>query len=471
MNDEVDYERSADMRLVELSRQSMGAAPAAASPWRHTAVSRVDLLAKDDVPAQPVGALLKVHFVARPAVGLIPGARVTFAISIENEGGEPAPDLVARIGYGQGCSPLFDDAKLDDEELDHAAIEALFGGGLALGELASRVRRTVIATARIDAGLDAIVVEADIRAVGVPILTAPPIALGRGKLGSTAVPSARVESTPAHVTTPAPEPSAETPFYELEPEESIVFEAADAALSTAAPVVPPPALAAPIASPPIAVPAAVVLVPALPEPPADPPLVLVRRIDRARLDAVSGMFASAGVGMLPHFLLANLIAAGQSPDESDPFGLGRFIDEQTTVLNRLWVAKRLRKPMDVSESIVRVEPLAPLSRVRTGAEGVLVARLAEPEREFVNTAIARGSVPFLRARQIALILQATAIVENGDVVLVPALIEYAKRAQNLMTKYALRAATKTPDEALATVDPVLDGYAKDVLTYLDTIAR
>jgi len=183
------------------------------------------------------------------------------------------------------------------------------------------------------------------------------------------------------------------------------------------------------------------------------------------------MFASSGVGMLAHFLLANLIAAGRSPDESDPFGLATFIEDQTTVLNRLWVAKRLRRSMEVSDAPVRIEPLAPLSRERIASAGSLVAIIAAPERDFVNKAIARGSLPFLRARQIALILQPTAVSDGERAIPVPALVEYAKRAQNLMTKYALRAATKTPDEALAAVDPVLDGYAKDVLAYLETIAR
>jgi len=264
----------------------------------------------------------------------------------------------------------------------------------------------------------------------------------------------------------------------------LVFEAVDAAISTAAPILPTtPAVGAPTSPAPPVVTAPVILVAPVASPPlaeAPPvaqapvperPLVLVRTIDRARLSAVSGMFASAGVGMLAHFLLANLIAAGRSPDESDPFGLAAFVEQQSIILNRLWVAKRLRKPMDVADAPVRIEPLAPLSRERIASAGSLIASIAGPERDFVNKAIARGSLPFLRARQIALILQPTAVSDGEGSTPVPALVEYAKRAQNLMTKYALRAATKTPDEALATVDPVLDGYAKDVLAYLETIAR
>ncbi len=520
MNDDNAYERSADLRLLDLSRRSLGVSQTA-SPWRHAGTSRVDLLAPDETPARPAGALLLVHFVARPPSGLIAGARVTLAVAVQNEGADDAMGVFLRIGYGQGARPLDTDAMLDEDPLEAADVEALFENGLALGTIPSGGRRTVVATALVEPGLGLVHVEADVRGTSAPVIAASPIALER------AAPAAQqrgvtlpgpAQSVPAKIAVTAPivMPDAaplappieaiESPFYELEPEEAMVFEAVDAALSTSAPSMdgapaPPPVesariapdaatvspteaptpdepaiVAMPLAPAPVApapfVEAAIPTAPVAAQPPeAERPLVLVRTIDRARLDAIGGMFASSGVGMLAHFLLANLIAAGRSPDESDPFGLAVFIEEQTIVLNRLWVAKRLRKSMEVAEASVRIEPLAPLSRERIASAGSLVSSIAAPERDFVNKAVARGSLPFLRARQIALILQPTAVSDGERAVPVPALVEYAKRAQNLMTKYALRAATKTPDEALATVDPVLDGYAKDVLAYLETIAR
>ena len=490
MSDENAYERSADLRLLDLSRRSLGVSQTA-SPWRHTGTSRVDPLAVDETPARPAGALLLVHFVARPAAGLIAGARVTLAIAIQNEGADEAAGVVLRIGYGTGCHPLETGAKLDDDTLEAGAAEALFGSGLPLGTILGGGRLTVVATALVESGLGPVLVEADVRASSAPIIAASPIALERampggprpvlrGEPAKTAAPSVMPDASPLA----PPIESIESPFYELEAEEAMVFEAVDAAISTAAPILPTtPAVGAPTSPAPTVVTAPVILVAPVASPPfaeAPPvaqapvperPLVLVRTIDRARLSAVSGMFASAGVGMLAHFLLANLIAAGRSPDESDPFGLAAFVEQQSIILNRLWVAKRLRKPMDVADAPVRIEPLAPLSRERIASAGSLIASIAGPERDFVNKAIARGSLPFLRARQIALILQPTAVSDGEGSTPVPALVEYAKRAQNLMTKYALRAATKTPDEALATVDPVLDGYAKDVLAYLETIAR
>lgn len=502
MNNENAYERSADLRLLDLSRRSLGVSQTA-SPWRHTGTSRVDLLAEDEAPARPAGALLLVHFVARPSSGLIAGARITLAVAIQNEGADDAAGVVLRMGYGQGCRPLESDAKRDDDVLDADEVEALFGNGLAVGTIPGGARRTVVATALVEPGIGAVLVEADVRATSAPVIAASPIALERSTPAGqrVATQAALTQSVPTQsesAKTPAPAiviPDAapvappiqvgESPFYELEAEEAMVFEAVDAAISTSAPIV-AAAPAAPIKTPP-PVPAAAStavkgparvdrpIAPAAPvaasAPSAERPLVLVRTIDRARLDTIAGMFASSGVGMLAHFLLANLIAAGRSPDESDPFGLAAFIEEQTTVLNRLWVAKRLRKSMDVADAPARIEPLAPLLRERIAFAGSLVASIAATERDFVNKAIARGSLPFLRARQIALILQPTAVSDGERAVPVPALVEYAKRAQNLMTKYALRAATKTPDEALATVDPVLDGYAKDVLAYLETIAR
>lgn len=530
MNDEDAYERSADLRLLDLSRRSLGVSQTA-SPWRHAGTSGVDRLAEDEDPARPAGALLLVHFVARPPSGLIAGARLTLAVAIQNEGADDALGVVLRIGYGQGCRPLETDAKRDDDALDADAVTALFENGLAMGTIRGGERRTVVATAIIEPGIGPVLIEADVRAASAPIIAASPIALERAAPAGQRA-AARPSPAPTSVATaPVVIPDAapiapplettESPFYELEPEEAMVFEAADAAISSAAPVAPfasvvevatPTRIVKPIppleapapalpadrvtpatVTPATVTPAPVTLAPVTPAPveplirtappiaPAPPvaaqspsperPLVLARTIDRGRLDAIGGMFASSGVGMLAHFLLANLIAAGRSPDESDPFGLATFIEEQTTVLNRLWVAKRLRKSIDVAEVPVRIEPLAPLSRERIASAGSLVANIAGPERDFVNSAIARGSLTFLRARQIALILQPTAVSDGERAVPVPALVEYAKRAQNLMTKYALRAATKTPDEALETVDPVLDGYAKDVLAYLETVAR
>ena len=534
MKPEDDFERSADLRLLELSRDAIGATRAAPSGWRHREMSRVDLLAEDEEPARPAGALLNVHFVARPAAGLIPGAQVTLAIAIDNDGDGAAENVSLRIGYDASLAPTSAGSRIDDDEMPEADVDALFGAGVDLGTIAPRERRTAIILVGIRPGVGPIVVEAVVRTGNAPVLAAPPLALERA--GTAAAPVARITSPAIAAPSSAPTiqedvPHAdetETPFYELDAQEEIVYEAADAALSTAAPILKPTAELTPQAAESVApilndepialvtiepivtvsvepivavsvepvasVPAAEAVVTPLPSPAAlltaeakpksnardqipakplgaDRKLVLVRRLDRARFDAVSAMFRSAGVGMLAHFLLANMLAAGNSPDESDPFGLARFLDEQTVVLNRLWVAKRLRKPMEVRENPVNVASIAPLPRERTGQSGALVASVGELERTFINNAVESGSITFLRARQITMMLQATGVVEDGLTVPVSSLVEYAKRAQNLMTKYALRAATKGPDEALATVDPVLDGYAKDVLMYLEKIVR
>lgn len=534
MKPEDDFERSADLRLLELSRAAIGATRAAPSGWRHREMSRVDLLAEDEEPARPAGALLNVHFVARPAAGLIPGAQVTLAIAIDNDGDGAAENVSLRIGYDASLAPTSAGSRIDDDEMPEAEVDALFGAGVDLGTIAPRGRRTAIILVGIRPGVGPIVVEAVVRTGNAPVLAAPPLALERA--GTAAAPAARITSPAIAAPSSAPTiqedvPHAdetETPFYELDAQEEIVYEAADAALSTAAPILKPTAELTPQAAESVApilndepialvtsepivtvsvepivivsvepvasVPAAEAVVTPLPSTAAlpaaeakpksnarnqipakplgaDRQLVLVRQLDRARFDAVSAMFRSAGVGMLAHFLLANMLAAGNSPDESDPFGLARFLDEQTVVLNRLWVAKRLRKPMEVRENPVNVASIAPLPRERTGQNGALVASVGELERTFINNAVESGSITFLRARQITMMLQATGVVEDGLTVPVSSLVEYAKRAQNLMTKYALRAATKGPDEALATVDPVLDGYAKDVLMYLEKIVR
>ena len=501
MRPEDDFERSADLRLLELSRDAIGATRAAPSGWRHREMSRVDLLSEDEEPARPTGALLNVHFVARPTVGLIPGAQVTLAIAIDNDGDGAAENVSLRIGYDASLTPTSAGARIDDDEMPEADVDALFGAGVDLGTIAPRGRRTAIILVGIRPGVGPIVVEAVVRTGNAPVLAAPPIALERAGAATASAPRITLPAIAAPSSAPTiledvpHADEAETPFYELDAQEEIVYEAADAALSSAAPILEPvvpkpapvisPAAPTPrvasresivesrpdVVEPLIAAPAPI----AAPTPSGSPvverQLVLIRRLDRARLEAVSAMFRNAGVGMLAHFLLANMLAAGNSPDESDPFGLARFLDEQTIVLNRLWVAKRLRKPMEVRENAVNVASIGPLPRERTGANGALVASVGALERTFINNVVESGSIPFLRARQITMMLQSTGIVEDGITVPVPSLVEYAKRAQSLMTKYALRAATKGPDEALATVDPVLDGYAKDVLTYLEKIVR
>ena len=197
----------------------------------------------------------------------------------------------------------------------------------------------------------------------------------------TAKPPAPVVPAPAAAAAPAPRPpvaAAPTPAEPgpLPPVASAPPPAPPA--KPAAPVVPvppPPAAAAPPPAPaakpptpvapalppktaPAAEPVAAPKPPPAPSRPSPPPKPcrLSRfesprpRRSTARCDPASDLLfverlMEQSFGLLPHFVLVNLLAGATTGDGSDPLGLAAFVDREATLLGRIKVASRLGKPL------------------------------------------------------------------------------------------------------------------------------
>jgi hypothetical protein len=130
------------------------------------------------------------------------------------------------------------------------------------------------------------------------------------------------ESLPV-ASVPTTHEDVETPFYELTAEEEIAETALLSAIS-AEPVV-------------------------APEPPKPPVPALYRTIRPGDLVLVERLLESS-LGLLPHFVLLNLLAVATTGDGADPLGLAAFVDREAALLGRLKVAARLGKPLALDEN-------------------------------------------------------------------------------------------------------------------------
>ncbi|MBV8424088.1 MAG: hypothetical protein JO349_02770, partial [Candidatus Eremiobacteraeota bacterium] len=119
----------------------------------------------------------------------------------------------------------------------------------------------------------------------------------------------------------------EAPFYELTTEEEITETAVLTAIS---PSLEPIAPAAPVAPPP-------------------PRTRLYRTLRPGDLSFVERLL-EASLGLLPHFVLSNLLAVATAGDGSDPLGLAAFVDREAALLGRLKVAARLGKALPLEEN-------------------------------------------------------------------------------------------------------------------------
>jgi len=144
----------------------------------------------------------------------------------------------------------------------------------------------------------------------VPVVGARPLVLRRGKMNG----AFRADLAGAVQTSSVPttHEDVETPFYELTPEEEITETAVLTAISTA--VVTPTAPAA------------------APTPKPSQP-ALYRTLRAGDLAFVERLLESP-LGLLPHFVFANLLAVATAGDGSDPLGLAAFADREPQFMAR-----------------------------------------------------------------------------------------------------------------------------------------
>jgi len=490
-------ERSADMRLVELQRRRLQL-PERPIRWAQdpqaleetfTGAPRVDLATPQIEDALILGSL---H--ASPARGLISGALVTVALIVENAGGAAA-NVRARLslsldaGYRPGTTVL-DGRELAD--LDEGSV-AFSPGGADLGTIAPGERRRLSVTVKLGPSTEPFRATAHLEAGRAPTLGVAPLEIERAR-GTSAFAQAvlqRLAEEPA-ATPSVPEP----PPYELKPEEEIVYEAADAALSSTPAIEPEPepepaptqiAWALPTEPPPV-VPAAVE---AHAQAAATGSLgcVLWNTVDASTVRFLGRVLRDgSSLGLLGHFMVANGLIVRFAPlgaGVGDSLGLGKFSSEQAGLLNRLMLQARMKRatslehyatppPVDRLAQIERLPQIegatlaSALPAAQTGSL-VLYATLSSSELAFLTrTASTEKTPPFVRNRQVAAaLLPRRARSEQGELEDVGRLLTaYAEASVAAITRFFVQ--LRLQPSLLPTVmrDPELEKAAEELLAGL-----
>ena len=235
------------------------------------------------------------------------------------------------------------------------------------------------------------------------------------------------------------------PIYELDPEEALEHEAADAALSPPAPhaeyrppmeppqqpiaaavaarePAPPPDQPAPDPEPGIPVEE-----PSIPAPPEQPPdiepaareaVVLYGRIDRPSLAYFDRLFGGTKApSLLNHFILGGALACTRSLEGGDAAGLKQHLDAQGQLLQRIVLHEKMGKKEPIAEyagsMLARVDQFIPAPVPQTRARRKMrTSLLLEAELEAPTLGVLRkmqeesGRWDFTKARQLTLALQA-----------------------------------------------------------------
>ncbi|HET9030488.1 MAG TPA: hypothetical protein VFN49_09940 [Candidatus Aquilonibacter sp.] len=482
MNIDPDFELSADMRLLELQRASLGLAAPSPTAWqtRHLADAGIGL--DDPQLPQAQSAVLNVSVVANPPSGVIPGAVVTVTLSVANEGAVAAQNVVVAVPVPGGAGYRPGSFVFDGRSPGEDAAELFLGSGLNVGELGPGERRTFIWKLGVRLGTQALLLAPVVRASGAAVVGAKALKVERKDRASIAF-ATEVERADPALFSPSPlipveipvesivaeEPADELPFYELDAEETLVHEAADAALSSAAP---PPAAPEPEPEPEPA-----------PEPAvAEPPplreaVVLYAKFDRATVAFFERTFSgSKDPTILSHCIFASALACATDESGGDLLGLRRHLDAQSQVLHRIQLHERLGKKEPITEyagtlladlGSLKPGPVKPVAQARDAL--FLETELTEPTLA-VLTKIneERERWDFVKARQLTLALQAQRLSgldpnDPASAALENALRVYAQSAMTTLQKLFVRLRIDRTTGVLFQTEPQLDVAARSLV--------
>lgn len=505
MSRDPDFEASADMRLLELQRSALGKTAQTPSRWISRAGTDAAILSETPIP-QLRGAVLHAALSSTPTKLVIPGAVVTISLAVANGGGATAEGISVGVPLPGGCAYRPGSLERDGRALGEADSESFFGAGLRIPILGGGARTTFLWKLDVKAGLAPINLVVNLSAQSAAALTGMPLRISRAsnaaQQGAFAVEVRHSQPTPE-----------ELPFYELDDEEALVHEAANAALSSAAPpletpTVQPPAPAAPAPSeafapapleafapaPPVDVmppPSPHVPATIAPPVPAPPPpvettrmaLMLCVRIDRASIAYFERTLAgSKAPTLLAHAMLSGALACrDRLPEGDDPAGLRDQLADQAQLLQRLMLHAKLGRKDPISEYA-----------------GPLTARLSELEPAALDPAFVAPRVPgaitlgveltpaasatlaalthdsaqwsFLRGRQLVHTLAARRLLSEADSrvthALEAALGDYARLTETLLQRLFVRLRVDRSTAALFQTDPNLDGAAQRLIALL-----
>ncbi len=478
MNHDPDFDASADMRLIELQRTAMGLAPPNRSSWEtRYGLEGMPAPQSFDTPEEPAGTpVLSVVAQATPESGVIPGAIVTFSLSVANDGAADARDIVVTAPLPGGAVYRAGSFTHDGRALADERAEEFFGDGFSIDELRSASRTSFLWKVGVRLGSKSLLVAPHVRAGHGAVIGAHQVIVTRKDQTKTVFTSELDRAGDALVAElPSGAVSAqELPFYELDSEEQLVHEAADAALSSAAPTIETTQTTA-------SVPALQTPHPEPEETPAQREAVMrYGRFDRTTLVFFERTFlGSKEPAVLQHCIFANALACALSAGGADDMAIKAHLDAQSQVLHRIALHERLGKKEPIAGyagallaelSQFQAAPVQAHKEFPPGEYVALSTELSEPSVAVIERIGAEHDRwDFLKARQLTLALQA----QRADVAdrihaaaIEAALRQYAQASMTMLQKLFVRIRTDRTTGSLFTYEPALDACARSVLSAL-----
>lgn len=468
------------MRLLELQRGALGLPPRERLSWESHAITEGSLPVAQAEPEPGRTPVLSVETSAFPADGVIPGAVVTLALSVSNEGAATAQDVVVTAPLPGGAAYRPGSFVWNGRSTYDEVAESFFNAGLPIGTLAPGDRATFQWKVGVRLGTKPIVVAPHVRGAGTAVVGGRPIVVGRKEQAATAfagdVAQAEAAIYEAKPLIPVDIPATDLPIYELDEEEELVYAATDATLTAAAPpqieepqpqIAPEPD-AKPVAAEPIA-----------PEP-VRQSVVLYGSFDRATIAFFERIFlGTKPPGILQHCIFGGALACTLDAQGGDPAELKRHLDGQSNILHRIVLHEKLGKKEPISEYagqlLAELNRLAPAAVVSPGwgQKGTLtlVSELSEPTRVVIGTlAEERARWDFVKARQLTLALQAQTVAGNLEPglrsQLEGALQSYAQASVTALQKLFVRIRIDRTTGLLFQNEPALDAAAKAAIAAL-----
>jgi hypothetical protein len=353
--------------------------------------------------------------------------------------------------------------------------DELFGAGLKLGTVAAGARITLLWKVGVRMGTKPLLVIPQVRARNAAVIGGGPLVVERkGSLSAFAGELAVADRAmfEAQPLIPVEIPADELPIYELDAEEAIIFEAADAALSSAVTREHEPQVerAEPVRAP-------------EPEPEPEPkaaPLreavVLYGVLDRATLAFFERTFnGSKDPTILQHCIFASALACASDVDGNDNLGLRAHLAAQSQILHRVSLHEKLGKKEPIGEYagtlIANIDAIAPLpvrDRAPERDRLTLANELHEPALVVVRKiAEERERWDFIKARQLTLALQAQRVLLDDDAraaAMDNALRAYAQHSMTVLQKLFVRLRIDRTTGVLFQTDPALDAAARTLLS-------
>jgi uncharacterized repeat protein (TIGR01451 family) len=476
MSREPDFDSSADMRLLELQRTSLGLVAPERAAWESRyAIDSTPGIEVEEVTPSPQSALLALTLTATPPGNVIPGTVITYALSLTNDGAAPAAQVLASIPLPAGVTYRLGSLVLNGRTAGDDDADELFGAGLKLGTVAAGARITLLWKVGVRMGTKPLLVIPQVRARNAAVIGGGPLVVERkGSLSAFAGELAVADRAmfEAQPLIPVEIPADELPIYELDAEEAIIFEAADAALSSAVTREHEPQVerAEPVRAP-------------EPEPEPEPkaaPLreavVLYGVLDRATLAFFERTFnGSKDPTILQHCIFASALACASDVDGNDNLGLRAHLAAQSQILHRVSLHEKLGKKEPIGEYagtlIANIDAIAPLpvrDRAPERDRLTLANELHEPALVVVRKiAEERERWDFIKARQLTLALQAQRVLLDDDAraaAMDNALRAYAQHSMTVLQKLFVRLRIDRTTGVLFQTDPALDAAARTLLS-------